>query len=380
LLITNIIHPDIAMLKRAIESNEQRKLIIKKPTDNLDLDRYKNVILYQPQADFKTVYNQLVNHHKNIFFITGSHTNWNSLNTLQNYFKREAVSKNENYNAIFNQSFNSFLVDDIGFDIFPPVQDKFGEIKFNVPFETLLFQKINSFKTDQPLMATFTSEKQRFIAFFGENSWRWRLYNFKDIKQFENFDAFINKTMQYLDAQKEGDLLALKYKKNYFSNEPILITAQVFDINYHFNPNKELWIKIGSNYNAVTYPFALKNNYYQVQLTDLKPGIYHFSVYDKAKKITKSGSFSVLNYSMEQQNLTGNLDDLKQLAQNNNGKVFFSNQSKKLQAYFLNNNDYNTIQSVSIAKKDLIDWKLLLGIIILLLSLEWFLRKYKGFI
>jgi len=377
LLISDIIHPDIAMFKRAIESNEQRKLILKKPTDLIDFKKYKSVILYQPQANFKTIYNQLESNHKNIFFVTGTHTNWQALNSFQSFFKRDFVSKPENYNAYFNSSFSSFLVDDIGFDNFPPVQDKFGEIKFNVPFESLLFQKINSFKTDQPLMATFLNEKQRFIAFFGENIWRWRLIDAKEKQNFKDFDTFINKSMQFLDAQQKGSLLELNYNKKYFSNEPIIIKAQVFDVNYQFNPNKKLWIKIGKH---KTYPFALQNNHYKVELTDLKPGLYHFTVYDQAKKLTRSGSFSVLNYVMEQQNINGNLKDLQQLALNNQGKVFFPNQQDDLVHFFKDNKDYKTIQKSSISKKPLIDWKILLAFIISLLTIEWFLRKYKGLV
>ncbi len=380
LLISDIIHPDIAMFKRAIETNEQRKLILKKPTDNIKLSKYKSVILYQPNATFKTIINKLLNAKKNIFFVTGTHTNWNALNNFQSLFKRDFVNKKEDYNPVFNKSFSAFLLDDIGFDNYPPLEDKFGEITFFVPYETLLFQKINNFTTEQPLMATFTKNTQRFIALFGENAWRWRIYEGKNKHNFKDFDTFINKSMQYLASENKGDFLEIDFKNTYFSNEPISIKAQIFDVNYRFNPKAKLWIKISNANKNWTYPFALESNYYQVTLSDLSPGNYHFSVYDDAKKVHKSGSFTILNYEMEQQNLSGNYKELKQLAQSNSGIVFYPNQTRELITTLNRNNNFKTIQKEIIRKKSLIDWRILLGVIALLVTLEWFIRKYKGFI
>ena len=380
LLISNIIHPDIALFKRAIESNEQRKVIVKKPTDKIDLTNYKSIILYQPQANFKPVFNRILTAKKNVFFVTGSHTNWQVLNQFQSFFKRDFVNKPEDYFAVFNTNFNQFLLDDVGFENLPPVQDKFGEIKFNVPFQPILFQKINGFTTEQPLMATFTNNQQRFAALFGENSWRWRIYEGKTKHHFKDFDTFINKTMQFLSAKQKGDYLELSYKKKYFSNENITVKAQVFDVNYQFNPKKKLWIKIKGNNKSYSYPFALETNTYQVKLTDLSPGLYYFTVYDSEKKVKKSGSFSVLNFEIEQQSLTANVKGLQNLMQNNKGKIFFPNQINNLINDLINNKNYKTIQKETIRKKPLIDWKILLASIILLISAEWFIRKYKGYI
>ena len=380
LLISDMIHPDIAMFKRAIETNEQRKLILKKPNDNIKLSEYKSVILYQPNASFKTIINQSISAKKNIFFVTGTHTDWQALNNFQSFFKRDFVNKKEDYNPVFNSSFSTFLVDDSGFENYPPLEDKFGEITFFVPNETLLFQKINDFTTEQPLMATFTKNALRFIALFGENAWRWRIYEGKNKHNFKDFDTFINKSMQYLASENNGDFLKIDYKNTYFSNEPISIKAQLFDVNYHFNPNAKLWIKISNDKKKWTYPFALVANYYQVSLSDLVPGNYHFTVYDNAKKVQKFGSFTILNYEMEQQNLSGNYKELKQLAQNNSGIVFYPNQTRELITTLNRNNNFKTIQKEIIRKKSLIDWRILLGVIAILLTLEWFIRKYKGFI
>src|SRR5690606_41128700 len=49
-------HPDISALKRAIESNEQRNVTLLKPNTTKQLSDFNVLILYQPTADFKRVF------------------------------------------------------------------------------------------------------------------------------------------------------------------------------------------------------------------------------------------------------------------------------------------------------------------------------------
>ena len=55
-LVSAINHPDIGALKRAIESNVQRKVTVLKPNNIRELNKYKVVILYQPNSTYKSVF------------------------------------------------------------------------------------------------------------------------------------------------------------------------------------------------------------------------------------------------------------------------------------------------------------------------------------
>ncbi len=55
-IVSAINHPDIAALKRAIETNAQRKVTIVKPNDIKSLQDYNVLILYQPNSEFKSVF------------------------------------------------------------------------------------------------------------------------------------------------------------------------------------------------------------------------------------------------------------------------------------------------------------------------------------
>ncbi|MDI1303251.1 MAG: hypothetical protein PSX42_00080, partial [bacterium] len=78
-IISAINHPDIAALKRAIETNAQRKVAIVKPNDIKSLQDYNVLILYQPNGEFKSVFDTAKLAGINTFIITGNNTDFNFL-------------------------------------------------------------------------------------------------------------------------------------------------------------------------------------------------------------------------------------------------------------------------------------------------------------
>ena len=107
---------------------------------------------------------------------------------------------------------------------------------------------------------------------------------------------------------------------------------------------------------------------------------YSFTVKASSENISKSGSFQILEYNVEQQFLNANVTKLQQLATNSNGESFFIDNTENLITNLINDNRYIPIQKSSKNTIPLIDWKYLLAIIALSLGAEWFLRKYNGLI
>ncbi|RZJ49976.1 MAG: hypothetical protein EOO44_17280, partial [Flavobacterium sp.] len=69
---------------------------------------------------------------------------------------------------------------------------------------------------------------------------------------------------------------------------------------------------------------------------------------------------------------------LKQLALQTNGKAFFQDQSADLIKTLLENKEYKSIEKNISTKTPIIDWVWLLVLIAVLLTSEWFIRKYNG--
>ena len=70
--------------------------------------------------------------------------------------------------------------------------------------------------------------------------------------------------------------------------------------------------------------------------------------------------------------------DLIKMASKTGGEIYYANQETNLIESLLKDERFKSIQKSSIITTLLIDWKWILGFIIFLLSVEWFVRKYFG--
>ncbi len=382
LLVSDIVHPDLGAIKKSIESNERRSLVIAKPSEIKNLDDYQMIIAYQPNSRFRGLYEQLNTLRKNYFTITGTNTDWIFLNRVQNKYTQEITRQTEYYIPRFNSNYGAFLFEDIGFQNYPPLIGTFGEIRMNTNYDPLLFRTISNIETEEPLLITIEQDGIREAVLLGEGLWRWRAQNYLDAKNFESFDEFLGKIVQYLASSKRKSRLNTISESFYYGNSNIKIKAEYFTKNYEFDRRGNLRISIKNKDTEATQtiPMILKNNSYEVDLSNITSGNYDYTVSVVGENITRSGSFTVLEYDVEQQFLNADVTKLKQVATNTNGKHYYPNQNDSLINNLLTDKRYQVIQKSKENVVSLIDWKYLLAIVIVLLSAEWFARKYNGLI
>ncbi|MDO7136400.1 VWA domain-containing protein [Algibacter lectus] len=382
-LVSSFYHPDLGALKRSIESNERREVSILKPEElSGKLSDFQLVILYQPNDNFKNVLTELNKENKNRFIIEGTKTDLVFLNENNKSFDHEITDDYENYQGTLSTNFSPFLMDDINFESFPPLESNYGSVIFAVPFQTILYKTVNGISTNQPLLATLETNDRREAVLFGENIWQWRSQSYLNTKAFNQFDNFTGKLVQYLASNKKRNRLNIDYQSFYNGNGNIIVKAELFDKNYVFDARETLQITVTDDVlkSSKTYPLILKNNNYQVDLSHLSPSEYSFKVSSGKENLSKSGHFQILEYNVEQQFLNANVGKLEQLASNSEGDSYFIDNTTSLVDDLLGDNRYKTIQKSHKNSLPLIDWKYLLAIIALSLSAEWFLRKYKGLI
>ncbi len=381
LILTDIVHPDLGMLKKSIERKKQHEVtILDVKINNLKISDYQLVILYQPNKKFKNIIEDISSKNNNYFIISGTNTDWVFLNSVQNIFEKKARSVTENYIPVFNESYASFMIKDIGFTNFAPLEDTFGSVIFSIPYQTLLFQKIGNIATDEPLLVTFENNNQRAGVLFGENVWRWRMNSFNENKTFELFDGFISNLIQYLASDFKSDKLNVTIKPIYFSNETIQVSANYFDDNFNLDPRVRLWLTVSnkeSNY-VNKIPFSLAKNRFIVELSNIPAGEYTYKVDVENQKEQISGSFKVLPFEIEQQFTQSNDKSLKTLTSKTNGTVYYNNQELEMIKMLKTDERFKSVQKSSIKKIPIIDWQWILGFIVLVLSIEWFTRKYFG--
>jgi len=385
LILTSVSHPDLGMLKKSIESNEQRKASIKFIEDykNIKIDDFQLVILYQPTYLFKQVFEDIKTKDLNSFLITGTHTDWNFLNSTQQNFNKNQTSQSQEIFPVYNENYSQFQFENIGFSQFPPLVDAFGSLEFkNVAFNPLLFQKLEGIPTKFPLLATFEYNSSKQAVLFGENIWQWRTESYLKSGSFDQFDTFLGKLIQYLSGSKKRDRLTFEAEAFYFENEEINISAQYFDQNYRFNPDGHLEVKIKKlgNNKEIQIQMLLINNQFSIQLENLKPGDYSFEIKEQSSGISRRGNFSILEFNVEQQFSGANLTKLYNFAKNNRDGLYFLNDPEAIARGLIAENRYVSVQKNREKAVHLISWNFLLSLLVLSLSTEWFIRKYLGLI
>ncbi len=379
-LISNIMHPDLGAIKRAVEANAQRKIKIVKPKEINNLDDYNVLIFYQPTSEFKSIFSQNENLKTNSLIITGLNTDFNFLSQYQNHFEFKMSSQKEDFSADFNSNFNAFAIENFGFEQFPPLENPFGTIISKNNVNTLLQARIRTAKTESPLLAFTETGVNRNAYLFGENIWKWRMESHLNEKSFEKFDIFFDKIIQYLASNVKKKSLVVTHENFYNSGENVTISAQYFNKNYEFDENAQLTIQLKNKEDKTTrvYDFVKGSNDYSVVLDGLSSGNYSFVVKEKQSGSQYSGNFYVVHFDAEKQFVNADKNRLLQLASNTQGKAYFANQINDLVKFLENTDNYKPIQKEVVKKSPLIDWIWGLILLALLLAGEWFTRKYNG--
>jgi hypothetical protein len=383
LVVSEITHPDLGAFKKSITTNEQRRVTLKKPSEAISiLNDYQLILLYQPDRNFKQIYSEIAKLNKNTFVITGLQTDWNFLNSIQKNYTKNVNNQSEDVSGLLNPNYGAFAIDDIGFDNLKPLKTLFGELEILAPHEVLLEQYIDDIASESPMLVTMEVDAIRHAIWDGEDIWKWRAQSFLDTDSFEEFDNFFGKIIQYLASNKRRSRLEVTNETFYYNNNSIKISAQYFDQNFVFDSRASLIISVTNSEtnDKVYFPMLLKNNFYEIDLNSLPAGEYSYSVAVADQTVAGSGSFSILDFNVEQQFLNAEVTKLNRLATNSGGKAFFITETTAMMNALLTDNRYQQIQKRAQKVVPLVKWKYLLGLIIIFLSAEWFIRKYNGLI
>lgn len=379
-IISTINHPDLGTLKRSIESNAQRRATILKPNQINDLKNYNVLIYYQPNPLFKTLFDSNKTLKINSWIITGNDTDYTFLNQMLDDVDFKMSSQKEDFLSNFNTDFNLFAIDNIGFDAFPPLENPFGTIEIKGSFNELLSSRIRNVDTNMPLLAFTEKQGNRNAYLFGENIWKWRSESFLNKKSFDQFDVFIDKTIQFLASNDSKKSLVVNHERFYNSGDALEITAQYFNKNYEFDDKARLTIAVTNSKTKKVkqYDMLKTTNSFKVNLDGLNPGSYSFVVKELNSKASYSNTFEILDFDIEKQFVNPDVNKLKQLATQTKGFISLPNKIDQLIKSLLENQEYKVIEKKVSKKTPIIDWYWLLIFISFTLAIEWFIRKYNG--
>ena len=390
LLVANSPHPDIAAFKQAIESNKNYQLDIVYAADFANkLNDYNLVILHQlPSANYNAdnILQQAKALKKSILFIVGSQTSIAALNKVQTALN---ISGNANrFNDVLaktNKDFNLFTVTDatkMAITKLPPLENFFGEYKVSGAVQTLLYQNINNVETDYPLWLFADELDSKIGIIAGEGLWRWKFYDYMQNKNFEAFDEIVNKSVQYLAVKGDKRPFQVTLPKNIFQdNEAITFEAQLYNANYEMVNTPDVDLKIKSE-DGKEYPFKINktDNYYTLNAGFLSVGNYSYLASTKlgTNAYKAEGKFSISALQLEELRTVADHKVMYKLASQHHGQMYHANDFEKIADDIQAKNQLKPILYDTFLTESAINLKWIFFLILILLSAEWFLRKYLG--
>ena len=370
-------HPDISAFKSVIDKNKNYKVELKDITEDITLDKHQLVVLF----GIKDIPDYLIESNVPLIVFNSSQSHYRSLGSLVRFISKGIeeevyVSKNQYFTKFtFSPDLMRLITSA------PPLATVFGEFVLNGQVVCLLNQKVGSIVSNNPviIIQEFDSRKIAFIP--AEGWWKWKLYDYSMNMNNEAFDELFAKISQYLILQQDKSLFRITYDKQYEENSDIIIRAALYNESYELINNKEVELRISDiDDNEYVFQLSKEGNEYLLNIGVLPVGSYNFITKVKGSKLERSGAFDVKKIQLEQLNVVADHQILKKIATISGGKVFYKSEMNIL-AKEINNSDRNRRVIHSKEKlESLIDIPLILLNLLLVISLEWFLRKYNGLI
>lgn len=389
LLAAHAAHPDIAVLRKAIEGNDQYELELQvgffdsKKAKDFDLVITHQLPVNSYEVNFlREIREQKIPH----FSIIGTQTNIDLFNKIETGLT--ITGNRRNFNQGLSSVNSTFSLFDLGPEITdfvnnaPPLTTPFGDYKTVNGLNIALFQKIGSVVTEMPLWSFTNQQGYRSGVCTGEGLWRWRFHDFEENESSTHVDGLIRKTIQYL-ALKDDKRKFKVYtsSRSFYENERITFISEVYNDSYEFTPDANVQVTLkhedGTQYD---YSLVAQMGAYRYSVGALPPGNYSFTAtaqYNGAK-FNEAGSFVVKALQLEGQNLTADFGLMRQIAQETGGKSIGKNQWDELITAIQSQPNTSAVVKESSRFKDLISQKWLFFLIVGLFSMEWFARRWMG--
>jgi len=263
----------------------------------------------------------------------------------------------------------------------PPISTPYGLNFNNRMLKVLLTQQIGSVATEKPLLF-FTKQKESSIGFLvGTNSWLWKLDEYRLKQSHQYFNELISKTVQYLSAdQRKKRLYVAPQKSTYEKGEDVVFDIQEYDALFNQITGSKVDIEItgenGYTQKKSYVPLSTNSVY---KLSNLPEGVYSYTAKTQLenKAYSVKGQFVIKLLDLEKINPTADFGLLQKLATKSKGKFYtfaqignFKNQIDEL----------SPISTIHTTQKEepLLNLKWILGLLLLIATAEWFLRKFYG--
>lgn len=389
LLVAPAPHPDIKAIKSALESNDNYEVITYiKGINTFVEDKYDAVVLHQvpdKRRKYVSLLSKIQNEKIPAFFIYGNQSDINKFNELNGAVRIQPISyQRDNVFPFYNPGFGKFLYNAENIEAlnnFPPVKVPFANYEVLPQSDVMLYQKVGKVNTQKPLLLIQRTNERSTAVLLGEGIWSWRLQEFAQNQSHTAFDEMISKIIQFLSTKEDKRKFKVYPIKNeYLNSESVVFETEVYNDIYEQTYGHKIDLKIvDDKNNSHGYSFVISDKNSRYRISGLENGIftYQANAVINGNNETVTGSFTVKDLQIETTKLTADHNLLRNVAALNGGKFYGKNQLDQLKNDILNQEVINKIYT-SETFLSIINMKWGFFILLLFVSIEWFLRKFHG--
>ena len=385
-------HPDLTAIKQSLVQNENYELEIHFPQNfqEINWEPVDLLILHQlpsinnNPANLSTIIdeNQLP-----VLYIIGAASNLNAFNNQQKVLNiQSGITGQNEVLALLNPSFDLFTLEDDWektIPFFPPLKTPFANFEISPNTQVWWFQMIGKIETKYPLLVFQEQNATKTAVLLGEGLWKWRLSDYLNNGIHTNFDGILAKIIQYLSVIEDKRRLQVSLPNRIMDeNQPVVLEAILYNKSFEPINTPEVFLTlISQEGKAFEFLFAPKNpDYYQLDAGILPSGDYTYTAQSTfgGETLVAEGQFSIQTIAVENYSTKANITLLKTLSAQSGGKNYNTNQLEALEKDLMNNLDYRSVIYENNKTMSAIHLKWVLFLIVGLLLLEWFLRRYFG--
>lgn len=391
------VHPDIGAIRGALE-RQDRFEVDYVPIDELaesgreaDLGEYRMMFLHGVPSGNEAE-NQFLEEIQELrtplFFVLTSNTELNSLNDFAPGFEAEGFDAGKaelfgEYSGAFSYFHFPPEAEEL-VNILPPAEAPVREFSFADEHEILLEsrERRRGMRSETPLMFFVNRAEQPVGVFNGEGMWRWFTHNYREEGSHAILDDVWFQTAQFLAAERDRERFRVYMQDRIFqTNEEISITAEKYNEAFQPVDDAEIFLEVTDEDGSVfNYNFHPEEDHYKAHLGRLEEGSYSYRAHTEygGDSFEESGEFAVEPLDIEGLDLQARHSLLDEISDITGGRSFHPNEVEEVTSAIRQNEDIVSVTHRDYEFQPLISQPWLFGAIILLISGEWFMRKFYG--
>lgn len=389
LILAHAPHPDVFTMKRAIDKRPQYK-VTTALLDDFDevLTDFDFVILHQlPDNKRRSadVLAEIFGKEIPVLFVLGTQTDIPFFNSANAGVDVQEFNKEVNQaTPSVNEDFSLFRLSPAVSGLLqkcPPLTVPFGDYVVAPSENTMLYQQLDDLTTSMPLLTLSGNFQHKTAVLTGTGIWKWRIQDYLQNKSHHAFDDWFYGIVRYMAIRQDKDFFRVYAEQRYPGREAIVISAELYNASYELVNAPEVRMDLRNEDGEVfNYLFDREGDKYRLNFGQLPEGAYTYEATTRlaGKDFYETGSFVVARERLEAMRTVADFDLLKKLADRNNGFFVPDDQMLQVADSLLNAETSKPVKYTETSYNPVLDIYWILILILVLLSLEWFLRKYNG--